>query len=171
MPQPLLDLGDIGVVRQGIGGGRRSQRVHAEAVNVGIDAHLLTVAPHDFLVHRGGVERFVQRPGGVVFTGRNRGRSILTMPGCSQIGLDQTGGLACHRHEADLVTLASMRKMQDAFPLLKIADPQRAEFFPAQTVIKQGGEDGSIRWPLRVFAGGRPARSRLGIAQSRVRPS
>lgn len=30
--------------------------MHAEAMYIGVDAHLLTVAPHDFLVDRSGVE-------------------------------------------------------------------------------------------------------------------
>ena len=40
--QPLLDFGNIGVVLQGIRGGSSPQGVNAEAMHIGIDAHLLT---------------------------------------------------------------------------------------------------------------------------------
>ncbi len=34
MPQPLLHLGNVGIMRQGIGGGRGTQRMHSEAMHV-----------------------------------------------------------------------------------------------------------------------------------------
>src|SRR5436190_14865759 len=52
MPKPLLYLGNVSVVCQGIGGGCGTQRMHAEAVYIGIDADHGTVVLHDPLVHR-----------------------------------------------------------------------------------------------------------------------
>ncbi len=42
MPEPLLHFGNIGIVCQGIGG---TQRMHAEAMHIGIDAHHPTDIP------------------------------------------------------------------------------------------------------------------------------
>ncbi len=43
MPQPLLDLGDIGLMLQGIGRGRRPQSMHAQAGD--LDAGSLGIDP------------------------------------------------------------------------------------------------------------------------------
>lgn len=47
MPQPFLQLGNIRLVRQGIGGGRGSHRMHAEAVDLEIQAGFLPVFSDD----------------------------------------------------------------------------------------------------------------------------
>jgi len=52
VPEPDLDLGDIGLVNEGIGGGRGSQRMHAEAVHIDVDTGLLSVVAHNVLVNR-----------------------------------------------------------------------------------------------------------------------
>src|SRR4029453_10893892 len=52
MPQPLLHLGDVGVVRECIRGGCRTQGMHAEAVHVRVDADLFPVVAHNLLVDR-----------------------------------------------------------------------------------------------------------------------
>jgi hypothetical protein len=51
MPQPLLDFGNVRVVRKGIGGGCGTQRMHTEAVDIGIDTNYLTIVLHNPLVH------------------------------------------------------------------------------------------------------------------------
>src|SRR5690349_8272952 len=50
VPQPLLYLGDVGVVRQGIGRGGGTERVHAQAGYQLGQAHLAGVALHDILI-------------------------------------------------------------------------------------------------------------------------
>jgi len=40
--EPFLDLGNVCVVRQRIGGGRGSQGMHTEAVDIDIDAGFLS---------------------------------------------------------------------------------------------------------------------------------
>lgn len=42
--QPLLDLGDIGIMRERVGRRRGPQRMHAEALHRRVDAHRLAVA-------------------------------------------------------------------------------------------------------------------------------
>src|SRR5262249_11948774 len=37
MPQPFLHFGNVGVMRQGIGGSRCTQSMHTEAMHIGID--------------------------------------------------------------------------------------------------------------------------------------
>lgn len=106
--------------------------MHAEAVHVRVDAYLTAVTPNDFLVDRGRVQRFVQRPGGVVPHWAKQGTSqVLTVPGDFQIFLDEPCRFRGDRHEADLVALTLDAKMEDTFPLLEVPDPELAEFFPA----------------------------------------
>jgi hypothetical protein len=50
--QPLLHLGNVCVMHQRIRGGRGTQRVHAEAMDIGIDTDHGTVMLHNPLVDR-----------------------------------------------------------------------------------------------------------------------
>jgi hypothetical protein len=52
MPEPLLHLGDVRVVRQSIRGGRGPQGMDAEAVDIGGDADLLAVVADNVRVDR-----------------------------------------------------------------------------------------------------------------------
>jgi hypothetical protein len=56
MAEPFLDLGDVGFVRERVGGGGGAQRMHAEAVDFGADAPLQAVFARDVAVGRGGFE-------------------------------------------------------------------------------------------------------------------
>lgn len=115
MAQPLLDFGDIGVVFQGIGRRRGPQGVNAEAVNIGVDAHLLAIPPNHFLVDRSRVERLVEGSGRVVLHRTKEGTGqVGPMAGDFQVFLDQPRGFRGHRHEADLVALAGNAQMEDA---------------------------------------------------------
>src|SRR5712692_8828032 len=58
--EPLLDLGNIGFMGEGAGGGRGAQRMHAEAVHFSADAGFEAVFQDDVAVDRGGVERAVE---------------------------------------------------------------------------------------------------------------
>ena len=58
MPQPVLDVGDVGTPVQRRGGGRGAQRMRGQALEV--DAGQLGVAYHDVLVDRSGGQGFVQ---------------------------------------------------------------------------------------------------------------
>jgi len=67
MPEPLLDLGDIGIVRQSIGSCRCAERVHAQPDDFGTNARFSAVFAHYVAVHRAGIERPVETAGAVVF--------------------------------------------------------------------------------------------------------
>src|SRR5712692_3508070 len=51
MPQPLLYLGDVRPMGQGIGGCRGAQRVDAKPPHIRRNPHLLAVAFHNVLIH------------------------------------------------------------------------------------------------------------------------
>jgi len=115
MAEPLLDFGDIGVVLQSVCRRRAPQGANAEAVNIGVDAHLISEAPDDFLVDRGQIERFVEGSGRVVLHRSKEGAGqVGSMAGDFQVFLDQPRGFRGHRHEADLVALAGNAQMEDA---------------------------------------------------------
>jgi hypothetical protein len=59
MPEPLLDLGDIGIVRQGISGRRCAQRVYTQPDNFGADARFSSVFAHDVAARSNGTHIFV----------------------------------------------------------------------------------------------------------------
>ena len=47
MAEPLLDLGDIGLMGEGVGGGGSAEGMHAQAVDLGADAGLQAVLAHN----------------------------------------------------------------------------------------------------------------------------
>jgi len=57
MAQPLLDLGDIGLIREHVRGGHGARLMHAEAVHFDADAGFKAVFQDDVAVDRGGIER------------------------------------------------------------------------------------------------------------------
>ena len=67
MPEPLLDLGDVGLVIESVRAGRGPQGVHAHARSHIRDADLFHVMPNDILEHRVRMQRLVERARGVVF--------------------------------------------------------------------------------------------------------
>ena len=50
LPQPLLHLGNVGVVEQGIGGGRGPQGMHADPWTGLDETDLVGIAPYNELV-------------------------------------------------------------------------------------------------------------------------
>ena len=84
MAQPLLDLGDVGLVLQGVGRGGGPQGVRAEAGEV--DPGLPGVALDDRVVDRIRVERLVQLARGVVLDRPEEGTvQVLAMAGRLQV--------------------------------------------------------------------------------------
>lgn len=57
MAEPLLDLGDVGLVVESVGGGRGPQRVGAD-----LEAEGGGVAPHDLVDRIGGEARCLVAP-------------------------------------------------------------------------------------------------------------
>ena len=64
--QPLLHLGNVRVMRQRIGGGRGTQRMHAETMHIGIDADHGAVVLHNPLVDRIRMEMLREYLGDIV---------------------------------------------------------------------------------------------------------
>ena len=60
MAELFLDLGNVGLVGEGVGGGGGAQRMDTEPVDCGADACDETVVPHDVAVDGGGIERPIQ---------------------------------------------------------------------------------------------------------------
>ena len=61
MPQPLLHLGNIRVMRERIGGSGGAQRMYAETMHVSVDAHECAVVSDDFLIYGSWVQVFGER--------------------------------------------------------------------------------------------------------------
>ncbi len=115
MPKPLLDLGNIGLVRQRIGGSRGPQRMDAKAVHLSADAGLQSILPHNILIHRGGIERAVEIAGAVVGNGAKHGPGrIGGVASERQVFLDQPLRQHLDGNEPDLTALALDPKMQHA---------------------------------------------------------
>ena len=68
--EPLLDLGDVGLIIERIGGGRRPQRVSAY-----LEAEVGRVAAHNLGMASGEIA-FSRRPVRLFLTGRNK-RAVL----------------------------------------------------------------------------------------------
>src|SRR5712691_9484231 len=66
MPQPLLHFGNVRIMRQGIRRRGGTQRVHAEAMHISIDAHHSTVVLHYPLVHRIRMQMLGENLGDVI---------------------------------------------------------------------------------------------------------
>ena len=48
VPKPFLHLGDVGFMREGIGGGRRPHRIHSQSVDLNIQAGRLPCISNGF---------------------------------------------------------------------------------------------------------------------------
>jgi hypothetical protein len=74
VPQPFLDLGDIGLVIERVGRSRRAQGVDAEAVDLGLDAGRAAVFADDVVIDGIRIERTVEfLRARLLVTGRNTG--------------------------------------------------------------------------------------------------
>jgi hypothetical protein len=68
--EPLLDIGNVGLVRKGVSCGRCPQRVDAKAVHLAVDAGFEAVITHDVAIDRSRIERPIQLfRGAVIFNG------------------------------------------------------------------------------------------------------
>jgi hypothetical protein len=84
MPQPLLHLGNVRVMRQGIGGGSGTQRMHAEAMHLGVDPDHGSIALYYPLVHRIRMQVLRQRLGDIVLPrSKKRAAQIVLVLSCN----------------------------------------------------------------------------------------
>ncbi len=151
MPQPLLHLGDVGLVIERIGRRRRAQRVRPD-----LKPQLGRVRPYHPIhpVRRDGLSGF--RIPAVV----ERAEEGTAVGGAVPRGLEVLGDQAARRwvqrQVARLAALARHFQMHHAAPLLAhVADFQLAELIPAQRVIEQGGQNRAITLGLHRVADGR----------------
>ena len=87
VPEPFLNFGDVGLVVERIGGGRRPQRVGAD-----LEAELGRIPPHQ-LVDAIGSERLLELAGAVVADRpEQRAVLVLAVPGGLEVIVDQLVG-------------------------------------------------------------------------------
>ncbi|MCU0689148.1 MAG: hypothetical protein MUE97_05350, partial [Phycisphaerales bacterium] len=133
MAQPLLHLGDVGLVVQRVGRRRRPQRVRAD-----LEAQRRRVAPHDLVdrVRRQGLrpatapvvmQRPEQRPGVITPVAR-RLQVLRHTPARGRV----------QRHVPRLAAFARHRQVHHAAPLLaRVLHPQPAQLVMPQRVVQQ----------------------------------
>src|SRR5581483_5521018 len=123
-------------------------------------------------VERSGIEMAIQPfLCSVVFDRPEEGaRSVYSMAGEAEIVLHQSLGGSVDGHEAHLVALALDPKVHHALSALHIAHAQPAEFFAADTVIEEGGQNGAIALTLeRIFRRRLEQFAHLGVTERRRR--
>lgn len=126
MAEPLLNLGDIGLMRERVGSRGGAQRMHAQPIDFGADAGLQAVMAHDVAVDRGGIEGSVQfflRPVIPDRAEQGTGR-VAGVAGERQVFLDEPLRHCVRRHKPHLAALALDAEVQDALTALHILHPQ-----------------------------------------------
>ena len=171
MAEPLLDLGDVGLMFKRVGGGGRAQGVHADPVDRGVEPGRPAIVPDDVPIDRRGVEWTTEGAGPVVLDRpEERPVAIVGVSGQLEVVLDEPLGHRVGRDKPDLVPLAVQPEVLDALPAFEIAHAQPAEFFTAHPVIEQRGEDGAVPEPFeRAGVRGLEEHPRLCVAQRRRR--
>ena len=142
--EPLLHLGDVGLVIERVGRGGRTQRMSAdlEPKRGGIGPHQLVDA-----VRRDGAFGL---SGAVVADGAEQ-RAVLVsaVSGGIEVLVDERVGAGMQRQIPRLAALAGDPEMRHAFPrVLGILDLQLAQFLAPQCVEQQGGQDGAVALAL-----------------------
>jgi hypothetical protein len=111
----------------------------------------------------------IEMAGPVVFHWAEQGAvQIAPMSRNHKIVLDHPLGCCVDRDEADLLALSFDTKMHHPLAAVQVFDLEPAEFFTADAMIKQGGQNGAVahtfervgQWRFQQLA-------RLTIAQSR----
>src|SRR5262249_49530100 len=84
VPEPFLDLGDVGLVRQGVRGGRGAHGMDTQPVDLGIEAGVAAILDNDVVLDEPGW--FLCRvPVRLFLIGRKRGASkssLCSPPPC-----------------------------------------------------------------------------------------
>lgn len=105
MAQPLLHLGDVGVVLQRAGGGGGAQGVRAHVLAG--DAQMLHIKHHDLRIHATGRERRGRRAKlGLADAPEQRAVRVPAMAGGGQVLGHQSQRVRVRRQEAQLAALA-----------------------------------------------------------------
>jgi len=111
--EPLLDLGDIGLMRERGRGRRCAQRMDTEAVHFGADTGLQPILPHSISISRRGIERAVELARAIVGHRTKHGAGgIGSVAGERQVLFDQPLRQHVDGYEPDLAALPFDPKMQ-----------------------------------------------------------
>ena len=166
--QPLLDLGDVGLVLQRVGRGRGAQRVrpHVLAAN----AHLGHVAHYDIGVHATRRQGAGQCPClRRTDTPEQRRVCFLTMAAGGQVFGHQAQRVRVRGQVAQLAALALHAQMRNALPFLaKIQNPQLGQLLAAQRVVQQHRQNGPVAFSFQCVVWRRvEQRARLRVAERR----
>ena len=120
VPEPFLDLGDIGIVVQRIGRGRRPQAMGSHDV---AQVDLAAVDLDDGAIDGIGVQRSrrPRPPRQGMEQWRVRIAGLAAMAGCGEPGIDALKRRGGRRHIADLAALAVHAEVEDALAQLQVA--------------------------------------------------
>ena len=148
--EPFLDLGDVGLVVERIGGGRRPQRMGAY-----LEAEIGRVTAHD-LVDGVGRDGLFEAAGAVVLErAEQRAVLVLAVPGGLEVIVDELVRARVQWEIARLLALAGDLEMGDPAPgVSKIAGPQLAQLFAAERMIEERRRMARSRFSLMVSSPG-----------------
>ena len=149
--QPLLHFYNIRPLVEGIGRGRGTRCVWAEAVDG--DSDLFAVA-FDHAVDAGRLQgSFHVGAGGVGSYGFEEwGVAVGAVAGGVQVFGDRAKCSGVNRNVPQLFALAVNPKMLDAAALVKVLHLEAAEFLAAQRVVEEGAQDCSVALSFEAVA-------------------
>jgi hypothetical protein len=173
--KPFLHLGDVGVVVERIGSGRRTQRMAAD-----LESELRRIGAHQLVDAIRG-DRCFEAAGAVVPDRPKQCTAVVIAMACGiEVVADQRIRPGMQRQIPCLATFAGNPEMRHAFPRVpEIPDLELAQFLPPQCVEQQRGQDGPVALALqrvRLRRGQQRAclviaeRPRLAFAAVRLRP-
>ena len=144
MIKPFLDLGDIGAVIEGDGGGCRSQGMRAETRHLVDNTGCSTMEPDEF-VDTVLIQRLLEIARCPVPHGAEEGSlEVRAVAGMQEILINALDRFGAGREKADLVAFALDSKMGGALALLTIANLECTELGATEPMEQQGREDRSI---------------------------
>ena len=164
VPEPFLHLGNVGVVIERVGGGGRSQCMHADS-----EPKLRRIAPHQLVDAIRGDRCF--EAAGTVVPGRPKQCTAVVRPmsGSVEVVVDKRIGAWVQRQISGLAAFAGDFEMRHAFPRVpEIPDLERAQFLAPQRVEQQRRQDRAIALGLeRIGRRRRQQLARLVVADRR----
>jgi hypothetical protein len=167
MTEPFLHLSDVGLVVEGVGGGRRAERVCAD-----LEPQFGRIISHQ-LVNTICRDR-IHEPSGAIITDRPEQRAILigAVSGGVEVVVNERRGARMQRQIPCLAAFARHFEMRHAFArMLGVLDLELAQFLAAQRVEQQRGQDGAVALALDGFLLRRRKQlARLVIAAFSLRP-
>ena len=150
--EPLLDLGDIGLMVERIRGRRRAQRVGAD-----LEAEERGILPHQ-LVNAIRRDRLFRPSACGCRGGDGRGRRCRRRRArpLASIRRSVRWRRRMERHVARLFALAGDLQMRHAATFMpEVPDGELAQLLAAERVIEQGGQNGAIAHAFERFLGRR----------------